>query len=231
MRETAPTDNPQELNSPSPFDDADVVRLLDKRMPRGSLGGFFVLVGDFFKAYPMFSIAIVVLSIVAGILETVGVAMLFPAFEGIIADETESKSRITAVILEVFDTLGVPPTVPWFLGIASILMVGKAIAAFGAFYTVGWIFTRVTANLRKELPGNSTDLHDDIHIAMAYKIAAGGAKGDSLLEDAGIFCMAILVDENAEEKPMVERGGFSTSFLMKHAHPTMRTEAIGRIRV
>ena len=156
MRETAPTDNPQELNSPSPFDDADVVRLLDKRMPRGSLGGFFVLVGDFFKAYPMFSIAIVVLSIVAGILETVGVATLFPAFEGIIADETESKSRITAVILEVFDTLGVPPTIPWFLGIASILMVGKAIAAFGALYTVGWIFTRVTANLRKELLSSVT---------------------------------------------------------------------------
>ncbi len=88
----------------------------------------------------------------------------------------------------------------------------------------------LAANLRKELPGNSQDLHDDIHIAMAYKIAAGGAKGDSLWEDAGIFNMAILVDENAEEKPMVERGGFSTSFLMKHAHPTMRTEAIGRVR-
>ena len=88
----------------------------------------------------------------------------------------------------------------------------------------------IAASLRKELPGNSQDLHDDIHMAMAYKFAAGGAKGDSLLEDAGIFCMAILVDENAEEKPMVERGGFSTSFLMKHAHPTMRTEAIGRVR-
>ena len=89
---------------------------------------------------------------------------------------------------------------------------------------------KLAANLRKELPGNSTDLHDDIHIAMAYKFVAGGAKGDSLLEDAGIFCMAIMVDVNAEEKPMVERGGFSTSFLMKHAHPTMRTEAIGRVR-
>ena len=95
----------------------------------------------------------------------------------------------------------------------------------------GFLDTKATAaSLRKELPGNSQDLHDDIHMAMAYKIAAGGAKGDSLLEDAGIFCMAILVDENAEEKPMVERGGFSTSFLRKHAHPTMRTEAIGRVR-
>ena len=89
---------------------------------------------------------------------------------------------------------------------------------------------KLAANLRKELPGNSTDLHDDIHIAMAYKFVAGGAKGDSLLEDAGIFCMGILVDEKAEGKPMVERGGFSTSFLRKHAHPTMRTEAIGRVR-
>ncbi len=88
----------------------------------------------------------------------------------------------------------------------------------------------IAANLRKELPGNSQDLHDDIHMAMAYKIAAGGAKGDSLLEDAGIFCMAIMVDVNAEEKPMVERGGFSTSFLKKHVHPTMRTEAIGRVK-
>ncbi len=156
MRETATTDNPQDQNSPSPFDDADVVRLLDKRTPRGSLGGFFVLVGDFFKAYPLFSIAIVVLSIVAGILETVGVATLFPAFEGIIADETESTSRITAIILEVFDALGMPPTIPWFLGIASILIVGKAIALFGALYTVGWIFTRVTANLRKELLSSVT---------------------------------------------------------------------------
>ena len=91
--------------------------------------------------------------------------------------------------------------------------------------------TKATAaSLRKELPGNSQDLHDDIHMAMAYKFAAGGAKGGSLLEDAGISCMAILVDVNAEEKPMVERGGFSTSFLRKHAHPTMRTEAIGRVR-
>ncbi len=95
----------------------------------------------------------------------------------------------------------------------------------------GFLDTKATAaSLRKELPGNSQDLHDDIHMAMAYKFAAGGAKGDSLLEDAGIFCMGILVDVNAEEKPMVERGGFSTSFLMKHAHPTMRTEAIGRVR-
>ncbi len=95
----------------------------------------------------------------------------------------------------------------------------------------GFLDTKeIAASLRKELPGNSQDLHDDIHMAMAYKIAAGGAKGDSLLEDAGIFCMGILVDEKAEGKPMVERGGFSTSFLRKHAHPTMRTEAIGRVR-
>ena len=37
----------------------------------------------------------------------------------------------------------------------------------------GFLDTKATAaSLRKELPGNSQDLHDDIHMAMAYMIAA-----------------------------------------------------------
>ena len=156
MRDTAPPDDPQDLSSSSLFDDTDVVRLLEKRAPRGSLGGFFGLIGDFFKAYPVFSVAIIVLSVIAGFLETVGVATLFPAFEGIVAEEGESMSRISAIVLEMFDVLGIPPTIQWFLGVATILIVTKAIALFGALYTVGWIFARVTANLRKELLSSIT---------------------------------------------------------------------------
>lgn len=101
----------------------------------------------FFKAYPRRSAVMVVLLVLGGFAEGVGVATLIPLLE-LAPAGAEPSSDIGRAIAHALNTVGLAPTLPVLLGVIVLAMSAKAVFIWLAMTQVGYTVARVTRDLR-----------------------------------------------------------------------------------
>jgi ATP-binding cassette, subfamily C, bacterial len=108
----------------------------------------------FFRAYPVRTAAMIVLLVVAGLAEGVGVISLLPLIELTAPQgpgEAAESSAAAQLVADVIGAVGITPTLGNLLVVIVLAMTAKAVILWTAMRQVGFTVARVTTDLRMGL--------------------------------------------------------------------------------
>ena len=86
--------------------------------------GFFLY---FFRAFPKQTTAMIILLILAGFAEGLGVVTLLPLLEVAQQEGSAARSGIGRVVVELFDVVGLQPSIAPLLGFMVLTITAKAV--------------------------------------------------------------------------------------------------------
>ena len=110
-----------------------------------SFGAFF------FRRYPGRSVLMVLLLILSGLAEGVGVITLLPVLELVAGTEGERPSEISLAVAEGLERLGLTPSLGILLGLIVVAMAGKGAFRWLAMREVGYTVAQIATDLRLRL--------------------------------------------------------------------------------
>lgn len=113
--------------------------------------GLVHMVAWFGREYPLQAIASVILFLVSGVLDSIGILLLLPALALIIGNAAGDQNWLTGVIFDVLDFLSIPRTVPWILVIIVAVILVKFVMRAVAGIIVGNFAARITQQVRADL--------------------------------------------------------------------------------
>ena len=105
----------------------------------------------FFRRYPGRSVLMVVLLILAGLAEGVGVVTLLPVLELVASAEGEAPSQISLAVAEGLEWVGLTPSLEILLGLIVVAMTGKGAFRWLAMREVGFTVAQIATDLRLRL--------------------------------------------------------------------------------
>jgi len=105
-------------------------------------------IGLFLRRYPRRSTLMVMLLILSGLAEGVGVVTLLPLLEIAVAGPAEEPSRLSSSFEQLLSTVGLQPSVPILLTLIVVGMTAKAAFLWLAMKQVGFTVARIATDLR-----------------------------------------------------------------------------------
>ena len=105
----------------------------------------------FSRAYPSRSLLMVFLLIVSGLAEGIGLLTLLPLIEFAVGKTGAAQSDLTRTVVEVFQSIGVPPGLGPMLGVIVAAMTLKAVFRWMATKQVGYTVAQMATDLRLRL--------------------------------------------------------------------------------
>lgn len=114
-------------------------------MIHGTSVGFML---HFFRAYPGRTALMVVLMVLAGAAEGLGVVTLLPLLETLTLGGAAEGSRLSATVVRLLGAVGLPPTVVGLLVLLVAAMTAKAVLLWLAQRQVGYTVAHVSMDLR-----------------------------------------------------------------------------------
>lgn len=108
-------------------------------------------VAFFFRRYPGRSVLMVLLLILSGLAEGVGVITLLPVLELVAGSEGERPSEISLAVAEGLEWVGLTPSLGILLGLIVVAMVGKGAFRWLAMREVGFTVAQIATDLRLRL--------------------------------------------------------------------------------